>query len=183
MRKGLIGAIVAAVVATFPAVPAVASGGGGCGGPVTQETGDAVAIRQFCFEPTILVVPGEGQVTFTNRDGFPHNVLGANASWGSFARMNDGKTRAFSFDEPGVYPYVCSWHPGMVGAVVVGGGDLPAGAIDAEAASRLTAGGRPEAGRQSSAWMVVALAAGGLLLLVLIGTAGLRRRLGQNDQV
>ena len=183
MRKGLIGVIVATVAVTFPSAPAAASGGGGCGGPVTQEAGDAVAIRQFCFEPTILVVPGGGEVTFTNQDGFPHNVLGANASWGSFARMNDGKTRAFAFDEPGVYPYVCTWHPGMVGAIVVGDGDVPAEAIDAEAASRLTAGGQPQPGARSSGWMMVALAAAGLLLLVLIGTAGLRRRLREDDRV
>jgi plastocyanin len=183
MRRGLIGVIVAVVAATVPLAPAAASGGGGCGGPVTQETGDAVAIRQFCFEPTILMVPGGGEVTFTNQDGFPHNVLGANASWGSFARMNDGKSRAFAFDGPGVYPYVCSWHPGMVGAIVVGDAEAPGAAIDAVPASRLTAGGRPEAGPRSSAWKVVGLAAAGLLVLVLIGTAGLRRRLSQDDQV
>jgi plastocyanin len=183
MRKGLIGVIVAAVSATFPSPPAAASGGGGCGGPVTHETGDAVAIRQFCFEPTILVVPGGAEVTFTNQDGVPHNVLGANASWGSFARMNDGKARAFAFDEPGVYPYVCTWHPGMVGAIVVGDGDVTDEAIDAEAASRLTAGGGPEAGQRSMGWKVLGLAAAGLLLLVLIGTAGLRRRLREDERV
>jgi plastocyanin len=183
MRRIVMAATVGAVLTVVPAAPAVASGGGGCGGPVTEGTGDAVAIRQFCFEPTVLVVPGGGEVTFTNEDGFPHNVLGANASWGSFARMSGGKVRTFAFDKPGVYPYVCTWHPGMVGAIVVGDGSAPGEAIDAVTASRLTAGGRSEAARTSSGWMVAAVVSAGLLLLVLVGSAGLRRRLREDDRV
>jgi plastocyanin len=181
MRRIVVGATVGTLLTVMPAAPAAASGGGGCGGPVTEGTGQAVTIRQFCFEPTVLMVPAGSEVTFTNEDGFPHNVLGANASWGSFARMSGGKVRTFSFDTPGVYPYVCTWHPGMVGAVVVGDGAAPGVTIDAETASRLNAEGRPERAQPSSGWMVAALVSAGLLLLVLIGTAGLRRRLGEDD--
>jgi plastocyanin len=181
MRRIVFGATVGLLLTIVPAVPAIASGGGGCGGPVTDGTGEAVAIRQFCFEPTVLVVPGGGEVTFTNEDGFPHNVLGANASWGTFARMGEGKIRTYSFDEPGVYPYVCTWHPGMVGAIVVGDGTGEP--IEAEAASRLSGGGPSQVTQPSSGWKVAAVAAAGLLLLVLIGAAGLRRRLREDGRV
>jgi len=57
-----------------------------------------------------------------NADGTPHTVMGANASWGSFRQLNPGKDVTYRFTRSGVYPYVCTYHPGMVGAVVVGGG-------------------------------------------------------------
>ncbi|MGH2676860.1 MAG: cupredoxin domain-containing protein [Actinomycetota bacterium] len=173
---------VAAILGTVlvPSVEARASGGGGCGAPITEGTGDQVAIRQFCFEPTVLVMPAGGEVTFTNQDGFQHNVLGANATWGSFARLGGGEARTYALDEPGVYPYVCSWHPGMVGAVVVGDG-ASAQAIVAEPAG-LTRGGSVEVASSASGWKTVAVATGGLLVLIVAGTAGLRRRLREDER-
>ena len=100
-----------------------ASGGGGCGGPVTDDDGIQVRIRNFCFGPTILRVrPGE-TVTWVNRDAFPHIVLGANGAWGGYdnVRRNGGEV-SYRFVSPGIYPYVCTYHPGMIGAVVVGDG-------------------------------------------------------------
>jgi plastocyanin len=174
--------VVAAVLGTVlvPSIEARASGGGGCGAPVTEGTGEQVAIRQFCFEPTVLVMPAGGEVTFINEDGFPHNVLGANATWGSFARLGGGKARTYTLDEPGVYPYVCSWHAGMVGAVVVGDGAAPQ-AIPAEPAG-LTRAASVAAGSSASGWKAVAVAAAGLLVLIMAGTAGLRRRLREDER-
>jgi plastocyanin len=181
MRTVAVGLIGGTVVALTAAVPAAASGGGGCGGPVTEGTGEQVAIRQFCFEPTVLAAPLGAEVTFTNEDGFPHNVLGANATWGSFARLGDGKARTYSFDEPGVYPYVCSWHPGMVGAVLIGDRDvavpsLPdeAGGASVEAQARRAGGDGP--------WKPLAVAVGALLVFVVLGTAGLRGRLREDHR-
>jgi plastocyanin len=176
MRRAV---LIAAILGTVlvPSIEARASGGGGCGGPVTEGTGEQVAIRQFCFEPTVLVMPAGGEVRFTNQDDFPHNVLGANASWGSFARLGGGTTRTFALDEPGVYPYVCSWHPGMVGAVVVGDG---AEATDAQPVG--FAGEPAESGDASNGWKAVAVASAGLLFLIVAGTAGLRRRLREDQR-
>jgi plastocyanin len=178
MRRLAMGFAVGMVLVVAPAVPATASGGGGCGEPVTAASGTEVSIRMFCFEPTVLTVPEGGPVTFTNEDTFPHNVLGANATWGSFARLGADAERTYTFDQPGVYPYVCSWHPGMVGAVVVGDGES---SIDAETVSRQTAGGyRPAP--DTTWWKVATTVAGGLLLLIVAGTAGLRRRLRDDDR-
>lgn len=175
-------AFVLAAIGTSVLVPsgeARASGGGGCGAPVTQGIGDAVAIRQFCFEPTVLVMPTGGPVTFTNEDDWAHNVLGANGAWGSFARMNGGKARAFALEEPGVYPFLCTWHPGMAGAVVVGDGGA---GLMARNVGSITAGHQPEASGASDGWRAAAVAVGGLLVLIVAGTAGLRRRLREDDR-
>jgi plastocyanin len=106
---------------------ASASGGGGCGRPVTDAKGTGVDIRDFCFSPTILRVGIGDAVTFTNVDPFPHSVLGANATWGDYAGFKK-RSVMYRFSEPGVYPYVCTYHVGMVGVVVVGNG--AGGAID-----------------------------------------------------
>lgn len=113
------------VVAGTWAVPtlASASGGGGCGRPVTDARGTAVSIRSFCFTPTIVRIRPGRTVTWTNRDGFAHTVIGANAVWGSFATVGHRGEVTYRFPRPGVYPYVCTLHPGMVGAVVVGPGN------------------------------------------------------------
>jgi plastocyanin len=118
---GLLGAL------TLVPGPASASGGGGCGQPVTDELGTAVDIRDSCFSPTILRAATGDVVTFTNVDPIPHSVLGANATWGDYAGFRK-RTVTFRFSEPGVYPYVCTYHLGMVGVVVVGDG--VGGAID-----------------------------------------------------
>jgi len=100
-----------------------ASGGGGCGRAVTDDDGSRISIRNFCFGPTILRVrPGE-TVTWVNRDGFPHIVLGANGAWGGYDNVRrSGGQVSYRFVSSGVYPYVCTYHPGMIGAVVVGNG-------------------------------------------------------------
>jgi len=64
-------AFVLGVVAGFALVPGVAgaSGGGGCGGPVTDESGTEVEIKEFCFTPTILRAEPGDTITFTNLSG------------------------------------------------------------------------------------------------------------------
>jgi plastocyanin len=106
----------------LPPALASASGGGGCGQAVTDEAGSAVGIRDFCFAPTILRVQPGTVVTFVNRDPVPHTVLGANGSWGSYDTLRRRAGLTLRFTEPGVYPYVCTYHVGMLGAVVVGDG-------------------------------------------------------------
>jgi plastocyanin len=99
-----------------------ASGGGGCGRAVTDDDGTQVNIRNFCFGPTILRVPEGETVTWVNKDDFPHVVLGANAAWGGYGKVRGGGEVSYRFVNSGVYPYVCTYHPGMIGAVVVGNG-------------------------------------------------------------
>jgi hypothetical protein len=49
--------------------------------------------------------------------------LGANGTWGGFDALHrDGGEASYRFVGSGVYPYVCTYHPGMIGAIVVGNG-------------------------------------------------------------
>jgi plastocyanin len=128
-RRGMsivVGALL--LVALAPAL-ASASGGGGCGRAVTDDDGTRVGISNFCFGPTILRVRAGETVTWVNEDAVPHTVLGANGAWGGYdtVRRNGGQV-AYRFVGSGVYPYVCTYHPGMIGAVVVGNGKPDAGA-------------------------------------------------------
>jgi plastocyanin len=178
------------VLATLAVVPGVAgaSGGGGCGGPVTDAAGTAVQIKDFCFGPTILRVATGETTTFVNGDPFPHTVLGANGAWGSYDALKQGGEATYGFSEAGVYPYVCTLHVGMVGAVVVGDG--VGGAIDTTTAAgpvtlaSVLAGGVQDAETRSAGqdagyggWVAIAAIAG-----LLVGTAAafgvqrLRRR-------
>jgi plastocyanin len=168
-------------LATLGLVPGVAgaSGGGGCGGPVTDSAGTTVEIKDFCFGPTILRVATGDTITFVNRDPTPHTVLGANGAWGSYDALKHGHETTYGFSEAGVYPYVCTWHPGMVGAVVVGDG--VGGAIDTTTAAgpvmtlaSALGGGVQDAETRSAGpdagdglWVAIAGVAG-----LLVGTAG-----------
>ena len=122
VRRVSLAAGLALLALALTPVTAKASGGGGCGRPVSEGIGTAVDIRGFCFGPTILRVATGEAVTFTNRDPFEHSGLGANATWGDYDGFRRGKEVTYRFEQPGVYPYVCTYHVGMVGVVVVGSG-------------------------------------------------------------
>jgi plastocyanin len=159
-----------AALAIGPATVAGASGGGGCGAPVTEAAGTRISIERFCYTPTVIRAPVGEPVTWTNRDPVPHMVGGANMVWGSFENLRRGDSATYSFSEPGVYPYVCSWHPGMVGAVVVGYGG-PSKAIEPKAEAFSSA---PDA---ATPWKVIAAVAFGLLAVTLGAGLELRRRI------
>ena len=165
----------------------LASGGGGCGGPVTDDDGTRVNIRNFCFGPTILRVRPGDRVTWVNRDAFPHIVLGANGAWGGYdnVRRNGGQV-SFRFVSSGVYPYVCTYHPGMIGAVVVGNGK-PTGAeyavttndgpvISADSTGTAIEQRVVPAPVPARSWAAPAAWGIGLLVVVVVAIASSRRR-------
>jgi plastocyanin len=167
-------------------VASLASGGGGCGGPVTDDNGTRVNIRNFCFGPTILRVRAGDTVTWVNRDSFPHIVLGANGAWGGYdnVRRNGGQV-SFRFVSSGIYPYVCTYHPGMIGAVVVGNGK-PNGAeyavttsdgpvISADSTGTAIEQRVVPAPVPARSWVPVAFGIG-LILVVAAAFASFRRR-------
>ena len=105
-------------VLIVPAIPAAA--GGGCHAGATQGKGDTVELIDACPTPMILTIDRGGTVTFVNEDPFAHNVIGG--AWGHPEDLNQGEAFTATFDEPGVYPWACWYHPGMTGAIVVGDG-------------------------------------------------------------
>lgn len=104
-------------------VPTAVVAGGGCQtdtGSVYTE-GPATVIRMdVCdFAPTVSRVPVGTDVRFLNTDQVPHIVIGRRMTWAS-GELAPGDEYVQRFDAAGTYPYMCSFHPGMVGAIVVG---------------------------------------------------------------
>ena len=122
IRRAMLMVVGVMLLVGFSPEVAHASGGGGCGRAVTDDDGTRVNIHNYCFGPTILRVRAGDTVTWVNRDTFPHTILGANGAWGGYETLRRGKEVTFRFVSSGVYPYVCTYHPGMIGAVVVGNG-------------------------------------------------------------
>ena len=118
VRRTILAAALAAVPLLASIAPATA--GGGCHMGVTTGTGDTVAMVDACFTPTTLRVEPGTTVTWINEDPMTHNVT-AN-EWGHFEPMEQGDVARATFDDPGIYPYACTYHPGMSGAIVVGDG-------------------------------------------------------------
>jgi plastocyanin len=119
--------VIAATVLAALAVPAIpaSAGGGGCHGDATTGDGDTVEIADGCFGPTTLKVDPGDTVTFVNLDPYAHNVSAV--GWGHLNDLNQGDSFQTTFAKAGVYPFACQYHPGMVGAIVVGNGKALAG--------------------------------------------------------
>jgi plastocyanin len=102
-----------------------ARAGGFCMGdvPFTDARTTTVEMKRNCFGPTVARIDAGDTVTFVNADGEAHSVGGANGTFGdAHAEILPGDEVSFTFEREGVYPYVCTFHPGMAGAVVVGDG-------------------------------------------------------------
>jgi plastocyanin len=169
-------------------VAALASGGGGCGRAVTDDDGTRVRIANFCFGPTILrVQPGES-VTWVNGDAVPHVVLGANGAWGGYDNLRrNGGEASYRFVSSGVYPYVCTYHPGMIGAVVVGNGKpdggsyavtTNAGPVTRADAAETAIENVVPAPVPATSWAPVAWGIGALIVVVAAIASSRRRRQG-----
>ena len=117
---GLLIGVAALLWGPLSAEPAYA---GGCGSPATHGSGAAIAIVDACFQPTILTVTPGATVTFVNRDPFAHNVTGH--LWGHYDDLEPGQRFEATFHEDGIYPFACTLHVGMTGAIVVGDGVGP----------------------------------------------------------
>jgi plastocyanin len=160
---------------------APAEAGGGChNGVFSDMTGAQVELSKNCFEPTVVRIQQGQQVTWTNNDPDPHAVTGAANSWGMTGRVgkggeeiDPGKSVSYQFDNSGVFPYFCIFHPSMAGAVVVGDGRAVSSGASAgdgvSAVSALAPGGDATNPRAASAstdsgdgvavWLVIGIGA------------------------
>jgi plastocyanin len=83
-----------------------------------KASGAAVTIRNFDFQPMAVTVPVGATVTWKNLDGEPHTVTGLDGSFRS-AALDENDSFSFRFAKAGVYKYVCTIHPRMIGTVTV----------------------------------------------------------------
>jgi plastocyanin len=106
----------------------VAGCGGGAeeptdgGGETTTGGGDTagteVTIENFAFDPGTLTIEVGDTVTWTNNDSAPHTATADDDTFDS-GSLAQGDTFSHTFEEAGTFPYVCTFHPNMVGEIVV----------------------------------------------------------------
>lgn len=98
-------------------------GPGGMMGVAAGPTAPADASVRMAgsrFEPATLTIRVGEVVRWFNDDALPHTVSATDASWDS-GNLVPGQAYGRRFDTAGSYPYVCRYHPGMVGTIEVGG--------------------------------------------------------------
>lgn len=134
---GLIGVvlIVAAIVLSIligSVIPGSWGGPGGWGGMMggggmmgiragpTAPAEISVRMAGSRFEPSTLTVGVGETVQWFNDDALPHTVSADDRAWDS-GNLAPGQRFERRFEEPGLYPYVCRYHSGMVGTVEVDG--------------------------------------------------------------
>jgi plastocyanin len=78
------------------------------------------AIVDFAYTPVKLTITRGTRVSWTNKDITNHTVTfavrGMHASTGNLAV---GATKSLRFQRAGTFRYICDYHPGMHGTVVV----------------------------------------------------------------
>jgi len=118
-----------AVGATGLWVSSSEAGGGGCHEALTDRATTQVSMTHNCFGPTVARVEVGDTVTWKNDDQQVHNVYSVGMGWGDGRQIDAGASVTAVFDATGVFPYLCTLHPGMGGVVVVGDGTASAAAF------------------------------------------------------
>ena len=77
-----------------------------------------VVIEALKFSPPMLEVKAGDTVIWKNEDAFPHNVSAENKGFRS-SDLQSGRSWRFKADDIGVFPYVCTLHPGMKAVLTV----------------------------------------------------------------
>ena len=77
-----------------------------------------VRINNRKFSPSKLTIKAGDTVTWSNEDGMDHTATAADKSW-STDSLSSGQSGSITFAQKGEYRYICRWHPGMTGKIVV----------------------------------------------------------------
>ncbi len=90
----------------------------GWGPGPTAPVGTSVRMAGSRFEPATLTVAPGSTVRWFNDDALPHTVTAADGSWDS-GNLAPGGRFERRFDSPGTYTYLCRYHLGQTGTIVV----------------------------------------------------------------
>ena len=90
----------------------------GWGSGPTAPAGTSVRMAGSRFEPATLTIAPGSTVRWFNDDSLPHTVTATDASWDS-GNLAPGSRFERRFDSPGTYAYLCRYHPGQTGTIVV----------------------------------------------------------------
>lgn len=91
--------------------------GGTTGGEAEAEVTVLIDENAMFNTPELRVKKGT-TVTWVNNDDIAHNVYEMNDLFRS-EDMVQGSSFSYTFDQPGTYSYVCSFHPSMEATVIV----------------------------------------------------------------
>ena len=86
-------------------------------GPATS-TGPTVTAAHMAFTPSTMAIGVGLTVTWRFPDEVAHTTTSTQGFWDSGSR-SDGDVYTHTFTSAGTYPYVCTFHPMMVGSVRV----------------------------------------------------------------
>jgi plastocyanin len=116
-----------------PVLALSACGGGGGGdrsadtsvdasGPAQAQTVTVVSNDQLRFDPGIVNAKvGKLELAHRNSGAIPHNLVFADTSLGAIDTVTGGQEKkiTLTFSQPGTYDFVCTFHSGQDGKVVV----------------------------------------------------------------
>ena len=97
-----------------------------CDDNPTSSAYTGVRVIDNSFSPTVVRIHEGGKVRFKNWGNNPHNVIAVDESWGSYDEIEKNSYLDVTYQDEGLYKYLCSYHAppdgewGMVGSVVVG---------------------------------------------------------------
>lgn len=104
-----------------PAAADAGAQGGGSGGASAVKSGMVKIIyKDFAIDPANLTVKVGTKVEWINKDSTLHNVTFKPGDPAEFKSkdFNKGGTATFTFDKPGTYKYLCTFHPGSMNGVI-----------------------------------------------------------------
>jgi amicyanin len=80
-----------------------------------------IAYRNIMISPATVTITAGTSVTWTNFDALQHNVVvQSGPQTFTSPTMDQGSTYSFKFTKPGVYNYICTFHPTtMIGKITV----------------------------------------------------------------
>ena len=93
---------------------------------VGKDAFTGVRVIDNSFSPPVVRIYEGGKVRFFNAGNNPHNVIAVNEKWGSYSEIAFNDYLDVTFENEGLYKYLCSFHAspegdwGMVRSVVVG---------------------------------------------------------------
>ena len=155
MRRPSCVAVFVIVLSSLALVSPAAAGGGCHSEEISDMDGREVDVGKNCFFPTVLRVDPGSTVTWRSYDPVEHNVTAAGGLISE--TLTAGAVFDFRFAKAGVYPYYCSLHPGMAGAIVVGDATAEAPVT----VSRPVAASRADEGVPGGAVAAIGLVAAG----------------------
>jgi plastocyanin len=88
------------------------------GSTTSVAAGAQVVLEKIAINPTSITIKVGDTVTWTNKDGFAHRLVGDKSEFDS-GDMAGGATYSFTPKSAGTIAYHCSIHPSMKGTIVV----------------------------------------------------------------